>query len=187
MTEQKTQSWWHTVPGMLTGIAATITAVTGLVVAINQAGWLKREPEAKAPATSPSTTDGSSASKAQPTGAATLTPARTQVQLGDVTFTLLAIQNAERTAETRGLTISLRATNNGPYPVNFWNSNFRLLVDDVPQAPVGELNKVVEGRSAQTGDVEFTYPANSRSLALRIVMGDTSTEIPLAPAGGVQP
>src|SRR5437762_8732910 len=33
-----TPSWWQTIPGMLTGLAAVITAVTGLVVAFNHTG-----------------------------------------------------------------------------------------------------------------------------------------------------
>ncbi|MFD2937396.1 hypothetical protein [Spirosoma flavum] len=33
-------SWWQTLPGILTAIAATITAITGLVAALNQTGLL---------------------------------------------------------------------------------------------------------------------------------------------------
>ncbi|HEY3159689.1 MAG TPA: hypothetical protein VGJ78_12070 [Vicinamibacterales bacterium] len=33
-----TPSWWQTIPGMLTGLAAVITAVTGLIVAFNHTG-----------------------------------------------------------------------------------------------------------------------------------------------------
>ena len=35
---QSSPSWWQTVPGILTGVAALITAVTGLMVALNHAG-----------------------------------------------------------------------------------------------------------------------------------------------------
>jgi len=34
---QSAQSWWQTVPGILTGLAAIITAVTGLIVVLNRA------------------------------------------------------------------------------------------------------------------------------------------------------
>jgi hypothetical protein len=33
-----TPNWWQTVPGMLTGVAAIITAVTGPNVALNHTG-----------------------------------------------------------------------------------------------------------------------------------------------------
>ena len=39
--EPKSQSWWQTVPGVLTATAGIITAVAGLVVALHQAGILK--------------------------------------------------------------------------------------------------------------------------------------------------
>ena len=34
-------SWWQTLPGILTAMAATITAITGLVAALTQTGLLK--------------------------------------------------------------------------------------------------------------------------------------------------
>ena len=40
--ENKTPSWWHTVPGMLTGIAALVTAVTGVVALLYQNGLWPR-------------------------------------------------------------------------------------------------------------------------------------------------
>lgn len=44
-------SWWKTVPGMLTAAAALISAVTGLLVALNQGGLLgDRAGAARAPA-----------------------------------------------------------------------------------------------------------------------------------------
>lgn len=42
MAEQKkhnNQHWWHTIPVMLGAIAALITAVTGLIIGLNQIGW----------------------------------------------------------------------------------------------------------------------------------------------------
>lgn len=36
----RTRSWWSTLPGMLTALATTITAISGLVVALFQAGLL---------------------------------------------------------------------------------------------------------------------------------------------------
>lgn len=37
----KSQSWWQTLPGILTAIAAIITAIAGLVVALYQAGFFQ--------------------------------------------------------------------------------------------------------------------------------------------------
>lgn len=38
--EDKPQSWWKTVPGILTTLAAFITAITGLIVTLHQAGMI---------------------------------------------------------------------------------------------------------------------------------------------------
>jgi hypothetical protein len=38
----KPQSWWQTLPGVLTAVAGIITAAAGLIVALNQAGVFSR-------------------------------------------------------------------------------------------------------------------------------------------------
>lgn len=40
--EPKSKGWWQTLPGILTAIAAIITAVTGLIVALHQAGIFEK-------------------------------------------------------------------------------------------------------------------------------------------------
>lgn len=174
--EERTQSWWHTMPGMLTGGAAVITAITGLLVVMHQAGWLPTSTSEATPSEMRSDTQ-TAVSKASSASAAAaeIAPSTREVTLGKAVFTLLRTQTQARTPDTHGLTLSVRMTNNGPYPMNFWNSNFRLLVDGVPRAPIGELNKVLEGNSALEGDVEFSYPANATSLVLRVLnLGETA-------------
>jgi hypothetical protein len=39
--EPKPQSWWQTLPGILTAMAGIITAIAGLVVALHQAGFIQ--------------------------------------------------------------------------------------------------------------------------------------------------
>ena len=36
---EKTQHWFNTIPGILTGVAAFLTALTGLLLALHQIGW----------------------------------------------------------------------------------------------------------------------------------------------------
>ncbi len=40
--EDKSKSWWQTLPGIITSLTAMVTAVAGLVVAVKQTGWLER-------------------------------------------------------------------------------------------------------------------------------------------------
>jgi hypothetical protein len=47
----KPHSWWQTIPGILTAIAAVLTAVTGLIVAINHSDNSKSISAANQPST----------------------------------------------------------------------------------------------------------------------------------------
>jgi hypothetical protein len=44
-----TGSWWATLPGLVTALAALLTAVGGLLVTLNQIGWLKKPPDTLTP------------------------------------------------------------------------------------------------------------------------------------------
>ena len=50
MPEEKSQSWWQTVPGMLTAAAAILTAFGGVITAMNQAGCFHSAAKSNAPA-----------------------------------------------------------------------------------------------------------------------------------------
>jgi hypothetical protein len=80
------------------------------------------------------------------------------------------------------LRFTVRCTNNGAFPMNFWDSSFRLVVDGVPRAPISGLNEVVDGRSAKEGDVVFEVPTGENKVVLRIsaptTSGSETTEIP---------
>jgi hypothetical protein len=97
-------------------------------------------------------------------------------------FTFLDVATEQRTADQVGLRIRVRLQNNNRYPVNFWSDLFRLVVDGVPRAPAGDLNKVLAGNAAEEGDVEFTFPANAKSLVLKIRYYDEEVDVPLNPA-----
>ncbi len=47
------ESFWSTAPGILTGIAAIITAITGLIIALNAAGIITINPSVPAPISTP--------------------------------------------------------------------------------------------------------------------------------------
>lgn len=202
------KSWWHTLPGILTGITATITALGGLVVAINQTDWFSRsEPEPTPPVTGtppepdakstdpllaqdPEAAPGSSAPD-RPSGGATppppgagstpmvTLPTMRTYTMGEVEFTLLGATLAPRTSESSTLTIQVRLMNNQRSAVNFWDDQFRLLVDGIPRAPNSGLSVVVYGISAEEGDVRFVVPRSAIDTKLRILFADEKTDIPL--------
>jgi hypothetical protein len=181
-------SWWQTLPGILTGVAALVTAVTGLIVAFNHTGNRSGDvPTASlsassgtrggSPAASQTPGPGGSAGGAQPV---TL-PALNRVKLagGDAVITLLSAEVEPLDLERRSLKLIVRYVNAGRYPANFWSSSYRLIVDDVPGAPTNSLNEVVAGDSAKEGEVIFELPAGAKEVVLQISSGDEKSRIPL--------
>lgn len=54
--EKEEKSFWRTLPGILTGIAAIITAITGLIIALNAAGIITIPPIFPTPTPTPTST-----------------------------------------------------------------------------------------------------------------------------------
>lgn len=193
--DDKSKSWWYTLPGVITSITAAVTALAGLIIAIKQTGWFEQQtPAITTRSTSTPTTLPSAAplvpvqdshpvtsptSPARPTYAVEL-PALRDYRLGSATFTLLKAEVSPRTTETDGLQIRLRLMNHGRYDVAFSVRWFRLIVDGVPTAPEGELYDIVPAESAKEDDLIFVVPHGTTGAILKISYVDDSTEIPLA-------
>jgi hypothetical protein len=124
--------------GILTGLAAIITAATGLIVAFNRTGS-RSEPAAPSSSSSPPTVsrEAPATTPAEPHPADTIPlPPLHEVKLagGAAVVTILSAQVAPIDAERRTLTIDVRYRNAGRYPANFWSSSIRLIVGDVREA-----------------------------------------------------
>ncbi len=183
--------WWQTLPGIITAVAAIITALTGLIVAINQTGWFTPRSEPTVPRASqpgpsapvsPSSPAGSQPSPAASTSHHSYSlalPSIREYQLGQVTFTLLEADVSPRTSEGNTVRIRLRMLNHQRYDANFWDQSFRLVLDGVPLAPVGGLNVLVPGQSAKEGVVLFVVPHGTTAATLVITYADDSTNIPM--------
>ena len=48
-TKSDSKSWWLTLPGILTAVAGTVTAITGLIVALHQTGVLSAKKQVSPP------------------------------------------------------------------------------------------------------------------------------------------
>ena len=76
--------------------------------------------------------------------------------------------------------------NAGTYPANFWDEQFRLVVDGVPLAPVAGVNEVVAAQAAEEGELEFAVSRTATQVQFRISSGDEQSDVPLdlaAPPG----
>ena len=183
-----TPSWWQTVPGILTGVAAIITAVTGLIVAFNHTGNRSEEARTSSVATAGASPPASSHTEAHSPaaiGAAGGTqpvnlPRLNRVRLagGNAVITVLSAQVEPIDADRRSLMFMVRYMNAGRYPANFWSDSYRLIVDDVPRAPTNLLDEVVASDSAKEGEVIFELPVSAKDAVLQISSGDEKSRVP---------
>jgi hypothetical protein len=179
--KEDTTPWWQTLPGVLTGVAAVVTAIGGLILAVKQTGWFDRGPAPPRPpptasATSPAGTPSPGTARASPVAL----PELRNYKLGEATFTLLGAEVVPQTTEKEALRLRIRMSNQGRYDANFWDRSFRLLVNDLPTAPESTLNELVPAQSARDGEVVFLVPRGTAAGRLKIEHLNVSTEITLA-------
>ena len=181
-------NWWQTLPGMLTGVAAIITAVTGFLVAFNHTGARSADspPSSQAvPGGAPLGSTATSDVRAQPVATAAQPiqlPAMNRVRLsgGTAVITILSAEIEPIDAQRRSLKVLVRYTNTDRYPANFWSDSYRLIIDNVPRAPTNLLDEVVVGDSAKEGEVVFELPVSAKDVVLQVGARDDKARIPLA-------
>lgn len=190
-SESDSKGWWQTLPGILTAGAAFLTAIGGLLVAIHQTGFFNRSPQ-PAPQTqsasrptgaSPSPIDaGNAVTNASP-GATVSRPLHlpeiTEARSGDSVFELVSARLDPYSPDKVSLHLTVRMTNNGRFPANFWAASFRLSAGGNLQVPTNFLNQIISPNSAQEGDVEFVIPASASTVGLQ--MGDVGQGKPAIP------
>ena len=184
--DSKSESWWKTIPGMLTATAGFITALGGLLAVLYQVGLFggKATPRPQeSPATttqSPRATSAPIAPLANGTNYSVTFPSGTTLKFrnhrGEGTYEILAAQAERRSTAKLGLTLNIRMTNKGPSDVGFYTDTFRLLVDGVPRVPVNRLVDGVDARSAKESPIEFEFPDTAKSLALQVLVGEKDDE-----------
>jgi hypothetical protein len=100
------------------------------------------------------------------------------------TYTILKIELDKHGIDQLALTFTVRMLNEGKYPANFWNANFRLLADGVPLEPFNMLDEVVDGNAAKDGAVSFAFPADTKQVVLQIDrFGADAPGLPIALPG----
>jgi len=79
------------------------------------------------------------------------------------------------------LTIKVPVTfeNLGAYDSNFWDRDFRLVIDGVKTPPVGVLNEAVAGRSSKQATLRWDVPLGTRTLTLSVSRASHETEVPV--------
>ena len=183
----ETESWWQTLPGIVTAIAGAITAVGGLLLTLNQIGWIGGGSDgasqpAEQPAAITASSGGSAASlPSRYTAEFTAgTEATVRNHRADGVYKVLGAQIEDRNTGTLVLKINVRLTNVGQSDLSFSTDYFRLVVDDVERAPTNFVNQSVNRKSAKEAVFDFELPATARNrVVLLIDSGEDSARFPL--------
>jgi uncharacterized protein YjeT (DUF2065 family) len=94
-------------------------------------------------------------------------------------YKVLAAHVDRSRPDTLSLSVTVQVTSQGPMDTEFGDSNFRLLVDDVPRTPTSRLNDSVKPHSAKEGTILFAFPVAAKRLVLQLRMGDNVAEFPV--------
>jgi hypothetical protein len=186
------KSFWTTVPGIITGLAAIVTAVTGLVVALNGAGLFSKPAAANhiATQTKPGVKNEADSLPGKPAEPQKQVEkfkpvfSMTTVKIEDHEYKILGSSLEAITPESNSLAIKIKYKNNSNYsPATFWNEGFRLAIDGALTAPSGDLSELVERHAELVGTVTFEVPNNAKELAFHIldVGKDIAIPIKMAP------
>ena len=196
MVEGRRAGWWSTAPGVLTAVAALITAATGLLLGLNQVGWLNASstPSTSAASTnappptvltgSPSVTavtgslPGSTSSGAGSAPAYTVSiPLKREFRVGDISYEVLAATARPDADGKLALVLSLRGRSYRAYDANFWDASFDVTVGEDVVPASGGLDELLPANATQHGDVLFVVPADTRNavLTMRFPGGDKRT------------
>lgn len=173
------KSWWQTVPGILTAIAAIISAATALVAALNQTGIFADKDGAKPAAVAESVAakkspEGTTATSVLPSTATNaqattvVLPPNPRLDVGKLAYTLVSAEAEPYAQNKLVLKLKVRMANNDRYDANFWSASFRLVEDGVLQAPTSELNEIVAGNTSKEAAITFVVAASSKKLELQM-------------------
>jgi hypothetical protein len=184
--EKRTTSWWQTVPGVLTGLAAIITAVTGLILALNRTS-ARTEPATPAASVSSASTPTSTTDSRSPAGAGVANAAKEislplhEVTLGGGTavFTIVSARIEPIDLERRALKLQVRYRNKGRFPAFYSSRLYQVLVGDDVLAPTNLVSEAVAVGSTMDAEIRFELSAATKDAVLQIGDGDDKARIPL--------
>ncbi len=189
MATGKPTSWWTTLPGVLTALAALVTAGTGLMLGLHQVGLIgastPQSPSRTVSQEDTSTayagagsTSGPLASPAPAGQFSARLPYKQRFRVGDLAYEILSATITTEADNKLALSLSMRMLNYGDYDANFWDASFRVIVGQDTHPATGNLNELVPGDSTKVGSVLFVIPDNTRAAVLKIKYPGGERQIP---------
>jgi hypothetical protein len=198
MRADQPKSWWQTFPGLLTAVAATITAIAGLLAVFMQLGWIGRGSTVPAVQAENRAAESASQHRTVPGTAEQRTsgserpiervsreippPAKREYDLGPGlakgTFMILGASLSPRTPESDLLTIRWRYMSRSDYRKSYGSHWFKLLVQYTRIEPEHYFRHEIPPRESREGDLSFVIPAATTRAVLRIDDFAANIEIP---------
>lgn len=173
------ESFWKTIPGILTAIASLITAVGGFLLIVNQVGVCNRSKNTEHASREIHADSGSRPLLApiNPTAESKLSA----ISEG-VTYTVLGVRKeAFSNTDDRlvlGIKVSASAGTGG---LNYYAEYFRLEIDDVKTAPAASTSGHYVPENAEwKEDVAFIVPKKSTGGTLWVGYSGKSNTSPIA-------
>lgn len=180
--------WWTTVPGLLTAIAALVTAGTGLLLGLHQVGLLDSGSDQPP---SREVTEGPSAGAQE--GSTTGTrgagdafadfeislPYGETIRVGDIAYELLSGTARPDADGQLAVVLTLRGRSYRDYDENFWDSSFRVAAGEEFYAASGGLNEILPANATKTGELLFVLPDTTREATLEIRFDDGERSVPM--------
>jgi hypothetical protein len=159
---------------MLTAATGLISAVTGLVIAVQQL-----RPSHAATTATPVTQPRTESTVRTDSGRKTRAPVRAarvrvgfpegrHVTINDLGYDVVSTQVSTKNPGQIELALQVRMTNSGRYPANFWNQTFRLRIGPDTKPPTSFLDDLVAAGTTKSGEVDFTLPRSTQSGTLLV-------------------
>jgi len=191
--EPNSKNWWSTLPGVITAIAGTLTAITGLIIALDQIGFFKANPNRQQTSqqqqsSTNSTTTKSEVLKKENAGNGSskeITIDKKPVHLrgpGGIKMRLDILRATLESYDHQNSLVSFRFRifDESGFGLNIMDSDFVLLIDDIPTATNNESGVYVEPRAAAETTAAFEVPLNTKNAVLKIHFYDSSVTIPVS-------
>ncbi|MEJ0034958.1 MAG: hypothetical protein WDO68_02535 [Gammaproteobacteria bacterium] len=202
---ENSKRWWETVGGLMTGIAALISAITALIVAL----YTLRQPESRSASLAPAPIGTSSTARktaeetirpsgeprtsvaAQPAHPVAL-PEKPEYVLGPegqtARYELQAAVISTSTSEADILRIHVRFANlsdRANSRMYFQSSSFQLVIDERRLQPKENFNYTVLAKKVRQEDVLFLISKDVKRATLKIGNSVDGVDVPLDLSRGI--
>ena len=184
-SKSATPSWWQTVPGILTAIAALITAAGGFLIVLNQIGCFdtsvhKDSDVIQTPSGNKETGQSITKSKSSEKQDSKDNPANTEntvsgnlvlpddMNFGSVRIKFLELTTDKYSEGNSSLKIKFRLFNDGTGYATFDYYLFRLLFDGQVLSPEKSAQGYIDPKSSKDSEVLFVFPDSIKSAELEL-------------------